>query len=45
LIIGDVLLSVAPSFAPFMCIDTDEAKAAQVQTGPQGFLEGIQGEA
>ena len=29
---------------PAMDIDTDEANAAHVQTGAQGFIEGIQSE-
>jgi len=45
LIFGDVLIRVDPSFALAMHIDTDEANAAHVQTGAQGFIEGIQSEA
>lgn len=42
LIFGDVLVRVDPSYALAMHIDTDEANAAHLQTGAQGYLDGIQ---
>ena len=44
LIFGDVLVRVDPNFKLAMHIDTDEANAASVETGAQGYIEGIQSE-
>ncbi|WP_051946096.1 acetate/propionate family kinase [Verrucomicrobium sp. BvORR106] len=42
LIFGDVRIRVDPSYALAMHIDTDEANAANLQNGAQGFIDGIQ---
>lgn len=43
-VFGDVRIRVDPHFALAMHIDTDEANAANLRTGAQGFIDGIQHE-
>jgi len=42
LIFGDVLVRVHPDFRLSMHIDTDEANAANIRTGMEGILVGVQ---
>jgi acetate kinase len=42
LVFGDVLIRVSPNYSLAMHIDTDEANAANIQTGAKGFIDGIQ---
>jgi len=42
LVFGDVLIRVNQNYSLAMHIDTDEANAAHLQTGAQGFIYGIQ---
>jgi acetate kinase len=42
LVFGDVLVRVDPQFSLAMHLDTDEANAAHIQTGAQGYIVGIQ---
>lgn len=42
LIFGGVRIRVDPSFSLAMHIDTDEANAANLRNGAQGFIDGIQ---
>jgi acetate kinase len=44
LVFGDVLVRVDPSFKLAMHIDTDEGNAANLKTGAQGHIDGIQSE-
>ena len=42
LVFGDVRVRVDPNFRLAMHIDTDEANAANLKTGVQGYIDGIQ---
>jgi acetate kinase len=44
LVFGDVLVRVDPNFSLAMHLDTDEGNAAAIETGAQGFIDGIQDE-
>ena len=44
MVFGDVRVRVNPNAVLAMHIDTDEANAADLKTGAQGFIEGIQAE-
>ena len=44
LVFGDVCVRVNPSFRLAMHIDTDEANAANLKTGTQVYIAGIQSE-
>lgn len=44
LVFGDVRIRVDPSYRLAMHIDTDEANAANLKTGAQGYLDRIQSE-
>jgi len=44
MVFGDVRIRIDPNFALAMHIDTDEANAANLRTGAQGFIDGIQHE-
>jgi acetate kinase len=42
LIFGDVLVRVNPQYKLAMHLDTDEGNAANVQTGAEAFIDGLQ---
>jgi acetate kinase len=42
LIFGDVAVRVSPKFQLELHLDTDEANAAEINSGDVAFLEGIQ---
>ena len=44
LVFGDVLVRVDPHFSLAMHLDTDEGNAAGIETGAQGYIDGIQEE-
>jgi acetate kinase len=45
MVFGDVRVRVDPNFKLAMHIDTDEGNAANLKTGAQGFIDGIQSDA
>jgi acetate kinase len=42
LIFGDVLVRLSPDFLTSMHVDTDEANAASLSTGMEGYVVGVE---